>query len=112
MAKFKVEWTGSYPCLCNGRWIIHRKGVDVSGFIPNDLQGGPMNTRRCYRYDTLDENFSEVSTFAYSGLSAKKWIRKNRYWIGKICESREEEFQLYYAIREQDWRYGMCGGCT
>lgn len=30
--KLQVEWTGCYPCLCHGEWII--KYNDIELYVP------------------------------------------------------------------------------
>ena len=111
MTKFKVNWSGRYCSLCSGEWTIRRNGVDVSDSIPDSLKNEPMNTRKKYSKVHLTEDWDEEWERYFDGLSAKKWVRKNRYWIRKICSNREEEFQLYHAIGAVDWRPGSCGGC-
>ena len=105
MANFEVNWSGTRYSICSGEWTIRRNGVDVSDLIPDGLRYDCMNTRKEYSYwDDECESY-------FDGLSAKEWVRKNRYWIGKICANKEEEFQLYHAINALDWRCCSCGGC-
>lgn len=111
MANFEVNWSGSYPNLCCGEWTICRDGIDVSDLIPENLRYRHMNTRYVYVKWHFTADWDEEWERYFHGLSAKKWIRKNRYWISKICSNREEEFQLYHAINALDWRHGSCGGC-
>lgn len=111
MANFEVNWSGGRYSLCDGEWTIRRNGVDVSDLIPESLRTRHMNTRKEYLSWRFDWNWDEYWTHYYDGLSAKKWVRKNRYWISKICSNREEEFQLYHAINARDWREKSCGGC-
>ena len=111
MANFEVNWSGERYSLCYGEWTIRRNGVDVSNLIPGPLRNYHMNTRKEYSAWHFTEDWDEEWEYYFDGLSAKKWIRKNRYWISKICCSKEEEFQLYHAINDADWRHGSCGGC-
>ncbi len=111
MANFEINWSGESYCLCYGEWTICRNGVDVSDLIPGNLLNNHMGTRKEYSAWHITEDWDEEWEYYFDGLSAKKWIRKNRYWISKICSNREEEFQLYHAINALDWRPGSCGGC-
>ncbi len=111
MANFIATWSGRYPRLCDGKWTIYRNGVNVSIFIPSSLRNEPMHTRKRYVTWNFASDWSEKWDFYWDGLSAKKWIRKNHYWIRRICLSEEEEFQLFHAINAADWRHGSCGGC-
>ncbi len=111
MANFEVNWSGESSCLCYGEWTICRNGVDVSDLIPDNLIDNHMGTRKEYSAWHITDDWDEEWEHYFDGLSAKKWIRKNRYWISKICSNREEEFQLYHAINALDWRPGSCGGC-
>ena len=111
MANFKVNWSGGSYSLCSGEWTIRRNGVDVTDLIPENLRYSHMNTRKEYSEWHFTDDWDEVWEYYFDGLSAKKWVRKNRYWISKICLNREEEFQLYHAINALDWRHSSCGGC-
>ena len=111
MTNYEVEWTGQYPILSFGNWIIRRNGVDVSDLIPRRLFFSPMGTRKMYyRWCLTDDGLRFLYPY-YDGLSAKKWIRKNRYWIKHICRNGEEEFMLYHAINKADWRWNSQGDC-
>ena len=46
--RVEAEWTGCYPRLCSGKWILKVGGVNVSDKIPEDLQRSPMNTYGTY----------------------------------------------------------------
>ncbi len=111
MANFKATWSGKYPCLCVGEWTLYLDGVDVSDVIPQILRISPMGTRKEYAAVRFDENCNETYEYYWDGLSAKKWIRKNLYWVTKICKTWGEAFELYHAINDADWRHSSCGGC-
>ena len=40
MGKRKVvaTWTGSYPCLCHGEWMLEVDGKDYTEAIPKDYR--------------------------------------------------------------------------
>ena len=45
MKSIEVEWTGEYPCLCYGKWILKIGGKDCSKLIPKKLRvHSDMNT--------------------------------------------------------------------
>lgn len=111
MTNFEALWTGRYPCLCSGEWKLYRNGIDVSRFIPDSLRYSEMGTRKVYSHLYLDNEWDEYVEYYWNGLSAKQWIKKNRFWIKALCMNREEEFKLYHAINDADWRHGSCGGC-
>lgn len=67
-SNFRAEWTGSYPCLCSGEWILTAETTeydevrgaysvteDISHLIPEDLRKSSMGCEgiydTCTRYD-------------------------------------------------------------
>lgn len=57
----RVKWTGSYPNLCYGEWILIIDGEDKSNLIPEDLKDRPMNTFGIYsKWRFLDRENWEV----------------------------------------------------
>jgi len=111
MKNIKVKWTGSYPCLCFGDWVIEVDGVDFSDCIPDDKKQQPMGTYRKYEEWHFTDDWDEVWDCYYDGLRYEDWILKNHYWVDKIVTSGEDQEQLFEAIRAEDWRHGSCGGC-
>lgn len=107
---FEVEWTGEWPSLCCGKWIIKKNGVDVSDKIPESLRENDMNTYGTYDSWHFDEDYMEEWESYSDGLDAEEWIANNP-WILNICSTEEEEYELFEAIQDQDWRHGSCGGC-
>jgi hypothetical protein len=108
MANYEANWVTNGRRLCCGKWIIRRNGVDVSELIPKSLREDHMNTHKQYDVWYFTESYDEGWGCYFTGLTAKKWVRKNHYWISKICSNREEEFQLYHAINAADWRHWSC----
>lgn len=106
---FEVNWTGSWPCLCHGEWIILKNGVNVSNAIPTEKIDTPMNTLGIYSTWYFD-GWTEKWQSYESGLNREDWIAANP-WINAICESEDEKNQLYWKIAKCDWRPGSCGGC-
>ena len=83
--KIEAKWTGDYPNLCSGQWILKVDNIDVSHLIPEELRNEPMNTYRDY----MSWNFTP------------DWeVENNYYEDGLFCDEWP-----------QDWRYGECGGC-
>lgn len=106
--KIECEWTGEYPNLCSGQWILKIDGVDVSDTIP--FQGEPAETYGKYQRWYFDKNWIEVSEWYTDGLYVDQWIERNAEWLSSIAE---EKFwrSIYDEFREWDWRYEECGGC-
>ena len=107
--EIKVEWTGSYPCLCSGRWVITIDGNDVSDCIPVDLQGSPMNTENDYRQWHF-EDWEVVWETVHQGLPFDAWLAKNQ-WVKSLPINSSQYEELYDAISYCDWIHGSCGGC-
>jgi hypothetical protein len=110
-----VEWTGSYPCLCSGEWIIKYKDVELN--VPENLKHREMGTLIEYSTWQFDENWMEEWESHTDGLDKDTWIKRNEEWITKMFEEKDikvtEELlsELYDKIQEEDWRHGSCGGC-
>lgn len=84
--EIKVEWTGSYPCLCSGRWAITIDGNDVSDCIPVDLQSSPMNTKNDYQQWILK----------IGQLYGKQYIRDYHLTHGWLRINGSNHFQLIH----------------
>ena len=106
----KANWSGSYPCLCFGEWTLKVDGKDVSEMIPKNLRESSMNTYGTYQsWHFVD--WMEVFEDYESGLICEDWIRENKEWLDKITKDEKVQAEIYYAINEQDFRSGSCGGC-
>ena len=104
-----AEWTGRWPNLCSGEWIITIDGEKVD--LPDEVRTSPMGTYGTYNTWTFGENWSvEWSTYE-DGLDFEPWLQENRSWVSKLNLSDTEERDLYDAISEEDWRHNSCGGC-
>jgi hypothetical protein len=112
--KIETEWTGSYPNLCSGSWLITIDGENLP--IPDDKINNDMNTYGIYSSWHF-EDWSEVFEDYGDGLECSAWIDENKTWIKQSLISigiNPEEFDyaaLYAAIQEKDWRSNSCGGC-
>lgn len=110
-----VEWTGSYPCLCSGEWIIKYNGIKLK--VPNEYKTKDMNTSGEYSHWYFDDNMSEYDEYYEDGLDEANWINENYNWIENmfnkenIVITKELLSDLYDKIHAQDFRSGSCGGC-
>lgn len=103
-----AKWTGHYPNLCSGEWIITVGDEKVD--LPDEVRTSPMDTRGTYESWAFDEGWDEVWRSYEDGLDFDPWLQKNS-WVSRLNLSHKEERALYDAISEEDWRYGSCGGC-
>ena len=110
MAIVKAKWSGSYPCLCFGKWTLIVDGNDVSNKIPKKLRESSMNTYGTYQSWHF-EDWLEVFEDYSDGLNCEDWIRENDYWLKEITDNNDTKILIYNAINEQDFRIGSCGGC-
>lgn len=73
MNKIEVEWTGEYPCVCDGEWKIIYNGKDVSNVIPNKKRYSPMDTYKSYSYWSWNyPNSIEVWHEYFNGLEEEE----------------------------------------
>ena len=108
--KVEAKWTGKYPNLCSGWWILKVNNKDVSYLIPKDLRTSPMNTygeHKSFHFNKWEEIWNSYE----DGLDCEDWIEENQNWLNKITTDHSVQVDIYYAINSQDWRYGECGGC-
>ena len=110
MAKVKAKWSGSYPTLCFGKWTLEVDGKDVSYLIPEDKCKRPMDTFGMYQ-TWYFKNWIEQFESYESGLEVDEWILENQDWLDNITTDYNIQKQIFYAISEQDFRVGSCGGC-
>ena len=113
MSKLEVKWTGDYPSLCSGRWIIKYGGVELE--IPNDRKYNHMNTEGIY--PTIMDYITEETDEYPDGLEFNEWIKENADWVidmfnkKGIFPNSNLLKELYEKIQVQDWRINSCGGC-
>jgi hypothetical protein len=113
MNNLEVKWTGDYPSLCFGKWIIKYKGIELK--VPEERKYEHMNTDGIY--STITDYLTEESDVYQDGLEYNDWITENVDWVTDMF-NKSEIFpngtlikELYEKIQEQDWRSGSCGGC-
>lgn len=104
---FEVTWTGAYPNLCSGEWVILKNGVRVE--IPAEFRNASMNTFGTYSTWHF-ENWEEVFEDYEDGLIFEEWIKVNS-WVYTIATTEPEQRELYQKIADEDWRHNSCGGC-
>ncbi len=112
-----VEWTGAYPNLCSGKWIISIDKKRLSNLIHETF-----NTSGDYRSWHFDNNWSVHWTGYHDGLNEAEWIDSIRLFdmnnlkqsltnAGFDVNDDKLMLELYYKIKEKDFRTGSCGGC-
>lgn len=120
---FKAEWTGSYPCLCSGEWILTAETTeydeergkysvveDISHLIPADLRKSPMFCEGMYDMWSFDEDHIEKWDTYKSGLNWSAWVQNNESWIS-LFATPEQYIEVFKAFQKNDWRHNSCGGC-
>lgn len=115
-----VEYTGSFPNYCCGKWNIVVNGIPLTG-----IGGGHFNTEGYYTAYSFTEDWDEVSSEYSDGLEEHEWIEEqkkedpNGLPNGLLQSLKRHGFKitnelleaLYHEIRLCDWRHGQCGGC-
>lgn len=110
MNKYEAKWTGKYPCLCSGEWMLKKNGKDVSRMIPERLRNAPMGTRittSMWHFENWNEVWEEVTTGAYEA----NWVVDNLDWLKGIGDSPTDFSAIYHAVQKEDFILGSCGGC-
>jgi len=110
---WEIQWTGYYPCLCAGEWIIKYNNIALE--IPKDIKTNHMNTYGEYNKWSFNEDWNEEWEVYQDGLIFEKWILQNKEWLNPEFERlnipESELRELYNSINSCDWRHGSCGGC-
>jgi hypothetical protein len=118
-----VEWTGSYPNLCSGKWIIT---IDGNEIIDNSKEQGNydsallsnMGTEGTYQSWHFDDNYSEVFEDYDAGYHFEEWYNsKSGKFLKKTIDNNTREMSkadmnyLFAELQKKDWRSNSCGGC-
>ena len=106
----EAKWSGSYPCLCHGEWTLIVNGKNVNSLIPDELKNSSMGTYGTYQSWHF-EDWNEVFEDYEDGLMCDEWIVENKYWLDDITDDYNIQTEIFYAISEEDFRHGSCGGC-
>lgn len=114
--EIKVKWTGEYPNLCSGKWIISIDGMALTG-----LDNDHFNTFGYFTNYSFNSEYDVESDDYHDGLHVSEWIEEvkkedtnnlisslKKHHI-KITDELLEN--LYEEISSSDWRHGSCGGC-
>ena len=112
-----VEWTGAYPNLCRGKWMI---AINKKRLL--DIIHEPFNTSGNYQSWNFDNNWSVHWDYYDDGLNEEEWIDSVRLFdmnnlkqslieAGFDVNDDELMSELYSQIQEKDFRTGSCGGC-
>lgn len=111
---FDVKWTGKYPSLCNGQWIIKCDNQRLE--LPEDRESKPMGTLGRYQrwyFKGWEDTWEQY----IDGQDKDEWITANLYWLipsfqqCSIPTIKENYENLFYQIQKRDFRSGSCGGC-
>ena len=109
MHKVEAVWTGKWPCLCHGEWILTIDGREIN--LPENVKDSPMNTEGTYEKWQFENGYEEVWETYTNGLPFDDWAMKNQSWLSEITTDRELQREIYLAFQAHDWRHGSCGGC-
>ena len=109
--EIKIEWTGGWPSLCIGEWVIEIDGVNYSDKIPEDLRVSDMGTAGSYSSWCFSNGYDVKWSSSEEGLDSEDWIDANKYWLKELPIDESEYPQVFKLINEQDFRSGSCGGC-
>ena len=103
-----ATWTGSYPCLCHGEWMLEVDGKDYTEAIPKDYRTENMGTYGTYeQWDIGESGHVEWDTYT-DGLEKDEWIKENAGWLKNIPADPKD---ICDAFNAEDFRAGECGGC-
>lgn len=105
---WKTEWTGTWPCLCCGEWILYKNGKKVDTNIP--FGEDDAGTYGSYDLWSFGEDYSEEWEEYEDGMDCNEWIEAYKDWLKTIAEEDEWE-DIFGAFQINDWRRGSCGGC-
>lgn len=108
MSEWKASWSGRYPNLCSGEWVLFKDGNVVDTDIP--FQGESANTFGSYDYWYFNSEYMEDWKSYVNGMQKDEWCEEYKDWLSTIALQEEWE-DIYFAFQENDWREMSCGGC-
>lgn len=106
-----AEWTGKYPNLCRGKWILKDGSRNISSIIPDDLLHNEMGTYKTFEKWEFDDKWNEEWSTYEDGLECEDWIEANYEWLSVYTQDSKTMRDIYDAFNKNDWRHGSCGGC-
>lgn len=106
---WSTKWTGEYPNLCSGEWILYHNGEEKTDI------NIPFQSRPAYTYGEHEKwyinDFGEETCIVYKdGLSCDNWCSHHAQWLSSFSSPRDWE-AIFEAFQINDWRFGECGGC-
>lgn len=119
--EIQVKWSGKYPTLCYGKWIITIDGISLTGLDNEDFRTFNTYDNNLLRIQTLEEGVVVDCTYE-DGLFFEKWLEelKTHDINGLYASLKKHGFniedvdfleKLYNEIKSSDWRHNSCGGC-
>lgn len=99
-------WTGRYPNLCQGEWILIINQVDYTDKIPPWKRFRPMGTYGEYQVNTWGDGDEIHYSYTY-GFHYRQWLKRNK-WVLKLPAKPHDVFAAFQAA---DWQPQSCGGC-
>ena len=103
----QATWTGTYPNLCHGEWILEIDGEDVSHMIPDERRYSHMETEGTYQSWYFDDDYSEQFEDYIDGYNFECWVDHNPW----VLDLPADALSIYLEFQTNDWRHGQCGGC-
>lgn len=106
-----TNWSGSWPCLCYGEWMLYHNGEKIDVEIP--FQGEPADTYGSYSQWSFggESGWDEEWEFYEDGLGEEAWIEENIEYLKQVTDDDEQYVYIYEAFQVNDFRIGSCGGC-
>jgi len=115
MNDIQIEYTGVYPNLCSGEWIVtvNDKKINIG-----DQSQGEKDTYISYSTWHF-EGWIDVWDDHEDGLEFSEWCQSEtgQTILGFIQKeidndlTYDEKIDIYGQIQDQDYRTGSCGGC-
>ena len=121
----EVQWSGHYPNLCRGEWIIKINNIRIlESKITDDgteTESVLTNNFGTYKeYDTwyFGNDYDVIWGIYADGLPFDEWLLSDKFKkLNKLLNnnnfflSKENLKLLYDKINSYDWRNNSCGGC-
>ena len=105
---WSTTWSGSFPNLCSGEWVLYRDGTLVDTDIP--FQGSDAETFGEYATWSFGRDWDEQWDHYEEGFECDEWCERYADWLATIAPE-DEWGDIYAAFQENDWRHKSCGGC-
>lgn len=117
-----VKWTGKWPSLCCGKWIITIDGISLTCLDNDNFQTYNYYCNGMLEIQAMENDDEMVDANYYDGLFFEEWLEKLKtYDINGLYASlkthgfnvEDVDFleELYNKINSSDWRSSSCGGC-